>query len=245
MKALLITKLLLFLFLINIQLKSQTIETISIRPGPENGFDAEVRTDINHPIWNDDDFISNAWTVGGNPFIQRSLIKFDLSVIPDGAQIVNARLSLYCNTTSGHHQLHAGYNASFLYMIISDWDQYQVVWDNQPSTTNENSILLPQSDYQTQDYTDINVTSQIAYFYHDPELNYGFMLQLEEEYQYAAMVFASSNHLNPEKRPNLVIDYIPCAAPDTNFSYMLLEDLRSVSFELDPEESNSYWWNFG
>lgn len=224
---------------------SQNIETIQIRPGPENGIDAEVRTDMNYPIWYDDDFIANAWTVSGNPFLQRSLIKFDLTSIPQGSEIVSARLSLYCNTSSGHHQLHAGLNSSYLLRITSEWDQYSVVWNNQPETTMDDAVVLPQSSNQTQDYPDIDVTSHVLYFYNHPQLNYGLLLKLVDEDLYSALVFASSNHLDSSKRPLLEVDYIPCQKPDTSFSYSISDNSNTLSFELTPNNSTSYWWDFG
>lgn len=232
-------------FFANLNVTSQNTETIILRPGPEDGFDAEVRTDMDYPIWLDDDFISNAWTVGGNLFIQRSLLKFDLSTIPNGSEITSAKLTLYCNTISGHQQLHYGYNASYLLMITSDWNQRQLFWDNQPSTTMENGVILPQSQYQTQDYTDIDLTAPIDFYYKNPPLNFGFMLQLIEEQIYAALVFASSNHVNPEKRPLLVIEYIPCEKPDTSFIYSISENISTVNFSVNQDDNTVYWWDFG
>jgi len=235
----------IFVFFTNLCVSSQNTETIILRPGPEDGFDAEVRTDMNYPIWLDDDFISNAWTVGGNSFVQRSLLKFDLASIPIGSEITSARLTLFCNTTSGHHQLHYGYNTSYLLRITSDWNQRQVVWDSQPTTTLENAVILPQSQYQTQDYTDIDLTAPIDFYYKNPALNFGFMLQLVEEQIYAALVFASSNHVNPEKRPLLVIEYIPCEKPDTSFAYTWVEDQTTVNFSVNQDDKTDYWWDFG
>jgi len=226
-------------------IKAQNIETLVLRPGPEEGYDAEIRTDFNYPIWDNDDFIANAWTAGGNSFIQRSLIKFDLSSLPPGSVITNARLSLFCNTSTGHHQLHSGENSSYLLRITSDWDQFQVTWDNQPNTTMENAVILPQSQSQTQDYPNIDVTDQISFFSQNPELNFGFMIQLVEEEQYRAMIFGSSNHLDPAKRPLLEIDYYPCISPDTSFSYSFDEDIMTTNFILDPISGSTYWWNFG
>lgn len=224
---------------------SQTFETITLRPGPEDGYDAEVRTDMNHPISYEDDFIANAWTVQGMPFIERSLIRFDLSSIPNGVVITNARLSLFCNTSSGHQQLHSGYNSSYLLPITSDWNQDSLVWDNQPTTTLENAVLLPQTQYQTQDYPNIDVTSQISYFYNHPELNYGFMLKLVEEVQLNAMIFSSSNHVDPAKRPLLVIEYTVCETPDPAFSYTSTGNLNEISFISTSNNNVTHWWDFG
>ncbi|KAF0195670.1 MAG: NHL repeat-containing protein [Bacteroidetes bacterium] len=245
MKSLVIALLTSVLYFSSTYLNSQSIETLVLRPGPEDGFDAEIRTDISFPIWDNDDFIANAWTAGGNSFFQRSLIKFDLSSLPPGSVITNARLSLFCNTTTGHHQLHSGENSSYLLRITSDWDQYQVTWDNQPNTTIENAVILPQSQSQTQDYPNIDVTDQISFFAQYPEMNFGFMIQLVEEEQYRAMIFGSSNHLDPAKRPLLEIDYYPCISPDTCFSHTFDEDRLTADFFLSQDSGSTYWWNFG
>lgn len=235
----------LFVTLFFNTVNSQTVDTITLRPGPEDGYDAEVRTDINHPISYEDDFIANTWTVQGMPFIERSLIRFDLSAIPQDVVITNARLSLFCNTSSGHQQLHSGYNSSYLLPITSDWNQGNLVWGNQPTTTLENAILLPQTQYQTQDYPNIDVTSQITYFYNHPELNYGFMLKLVEEVQLTSMIFSSSNHVDPAKRPLLVIEYIVCETPDPAYSYSSTGNLNEISFISTPNDSVTHWWDFG
>lgn len=245
MKSLRFTLLLSILCITGTNLNSQNIETLVLRPGPEDGFDAEIRTDISYPIWDNDDFISNAWTVGGNSFIQRSLIKFDFSSIPQGSVLASAKLSLFCNTSSGHHQLHSGENSSYLLRITSDWDQYQVIWDNQPTTTLEDAIILPESQSLTQDYPEIDVLDHVRYFIEHPEMNFGFMIQLVEEELYRAMIFGSSNHLDPAKRPLLEIDYYPCIEPDTSFSYFFSEDNKTVFFGLNQNSNSNYWWNFG
>ncbi len=227
------------------QAKCQTTVSMELRPGPENGLDAEVRTDMNYPIWYDDDFIANCWTVYGNPFLQRSLLKFDLSSVPGSATIVSARLSLFCNTSSGHQQLHSGYNSSYLLMITSNWEQTEVVWDNQPSTTMENAVLLPGSDSQIQDYPEIDITNQVDYWYKNPDHNFGFMFRLVEEELYNSLVFASSNHLDPEKRPLLTIEYTFCESPNPNFSYFHGEEVNTVNFTVAVDSSTSYFWDFG
>jgi len=240
------SELVLFVFLFaSIYSRAQSVEIIEIRPGIEDGFDTEVRTDRYYPIWYEDDFISNAWTVGGEVFTQRSLIRFDLAAIPQKSEIVSARLSLFCNTESGHSQLHSGENASVLKRIISPWDQYNVIWNNQPDVTNTGAVFLPKSISQNEDYLNIDVTEHIQYFKRNPELNYGFMFQLLDEYPYRALVFASSNHLNPMKRPLLVIEYVPCKVPDTSFSYHMSEVSNNVQFTLDEDPECEYWWNFG
>lgn len=239
-----ILSIILYLFF-QINAYSQTTHTLLLQPGPEDGIDCEIRTDMNWPIWYEDDFIANAWTVQGNPFIERSLLKFDLSALPEAAQIISAKLSLYCNTSTGHHQIHSGNNACYLLKIIEPWNQYEVTWDSQPATTLEDSVIIQQSSAQIQDYPDIDVTGLIDYFYHNPEQNYGFMLQLVEEIQYAAMVFSSSNHVDPQKRPLLTIQYSSCAEPFSKFIYRSTNNLNEFQFYADTTGDCSYWWDFG
>lgn len=240
------TNLFLLIFLIAFtSSKAQTVELLEIRPGPLDGFDAEVRTDRNYPIWYEDDFIANAWTVGGEVFTQRSLIRFDLSALPQNSEIVGARLSLFCNTESGHAQIHSGENASILKRIISPWDQYNVIWSNQPDVASEGAVYIPRSSSQTEDYLNIDVTEHIQFFKSNPQLNYGFMIHLLEEYPYRALVFASSNHLDPMKRPLLVIEYQQCQMPDSSFAYQMSDVSNGVQFILEESPGCEYWWNFG
>lgn len=245
MKKLLIFLEIAFLYLCTFSLSAQNIDTLILRPGPSDGLDTEVRDNMDWPKWDDDDFIANAWTANDEYFIQRSLLKFDLSQIPTGKFIVSAKLSLFCNTISGHHQLHAGANSCYLLTVVEPWDQYSVHWSNQPTATMVDAITLPQSVSQTQDYPNINVTDQIDFFYNNLEQNYGFMLKLIEEYTYSAMVFASSNHIDHAKRPMLEVIYADCDIPDAEFSYSNTQVLGEVQFESEADPSVSYHWDFG
>ncbi len=226
-------------------LHSQEIQTLELRPGPDDGIDAEVRTDMDWPIWLQDDFIANAWTVQGVPFVQRSLIKFNLSDLPPNSNIISAKLSLFCNTITGHHQLHAGENASELLRITEPWDQYEVTWNTQPSFTYSDSVILPKTNSQTQDYTDIDMTNMVRYFYNHPEENYGIIIKLIHELQLSCMVFSSSNHIDPEKRPLLIIEYTTCSTPTAHFEVLKVNNSNIVQFVPDTLSAADYWWDFG
>ena len=69
--------------------------TAWIRTNPENCADACIRTDLPDTPASADryNFIANAWTAGGVFFIQRSLLRIDLSSIPQNSQIISAKLS--------------------------------------------------------------------------------------------------------------------------------------------------------
>ena len=105
----------------------QTNHIIALQPGPSQGMDADIRTDLpDTPNGSSYDFIANAWTAQGNYFHQRSLLKFDLSEIPADAIILNATLFLFTNLNTGHYQLDSGANASYLLLITEPWDENTV-----------------------------------------------------------------------------------------------------------------------
>lgn len=235
--------LLLIVFIITQGIQAQNIQTIQLRPGPQDGYDCDIRNDDLTPNWLSDDFMANAWTVNGGSFIQRGLLKFDLSQIPTGSEIVSARLSLFCNTMSGHHQLQAGANACYLKRVVQSWDQTTTNWSNQPATTNENAKLLERSQSSIQDYPNIDVTDFVTYWYSNPNQNFGLSIQLVQEIMYSCMVFGSSNHINELKRPLLVIEYTNCSLPLNEFSY--IEDGLECQFNYVDSTTTEWHWNFG
>ncbi len=183
-----------------------------LRPNAEDGKDATIGNyydyvDRNFGTY--EEFTANAWTTGGNETTLRSLIEFDLSLLPDDAIIVDAQLYLYVseNTTHGpgHSQL-SGSNECILQRITSSWDENTVTWNTQPSTTEENQVVLPASEYDMQDYV-VDVSNLIIDIIDNPTSGFGFMLRLNEESYYRRMLFASSDHSNDSLHPKLVITY--------------------------------------
>jgi hypothetical protein len=147
------------------------------------------------------------WTNQGNWTTGRSLLEFDLSQLPAGAVITDAKLSLWCNTTTQSTlQLHAGTNASYLRRVTQAWTENGANWSNQPSTTTQNEVTLATSTSSTQDYLNIDVTALYQDIWASGN-NYGIMLQLVTESGLNSLVFASSDYTNAAKRPKLEITY--------------------------------------
>ncbi|NQV01691.1 MAG: DNRLRE domain-containing protein, partial [Bacteroidia bacterium] len=166
------------------------IQVITLQPGPLNGIDADIRTDMAFtPNGSSIDFIANAWTAQGLYFVQRSLIRFDLSQIPANSTVINATLFFYTNLNSGHYQLDSGANASYLLRVLEPWLEQQVNWENQPAASLENPIILPQSISNTQSY-ELDVTSHLQDMASDPCANFGWLFKLQVEEKYRCMVFA-------------------------------------------------------
>ncbi|MEI7726597.1 MAG: PKD domain-containing protein [Bacteroidota bacterium] len=220
MKTFLHTIAIVFFLAISITVFSQPkAKTLVLRPGPTDGMDADIRTDFPQtPRGSSPDFIANAWTAQGNYFVQRSLLKFDLTRIPVEAEVTQATLFLYTNLTTGHYQLDSGANASYLYRIAEPWFENQVFWDNQPAVSPQDPLLLPQSTSHTQNY-EVNVTTDVQDMVNKPDDNHGWQFRLQTEEKYRCMVFASSDNLNEAWRPELVVQYTDCSAPAAAFAF--------------------------
>ena len=185
---------------------SQT--TIVLQPDATEGKDAKVFNIGSLQNYGSDiDFIAATWTFSGEPGTLRSMIQFDLSSIPAGAGIVDARLSLYYNFVSSSSG-QAGNNAAYLRRITENWDENTVSWNTQPAFTNVNQVLLPESTSSDQDYENINVAPLIRDMLADPSHSFGFMFMGVEEAVLSSMKFFSSDASQPTQRPRLEITYI-------------------------------------
>src|SRR5258706_719913 len=156
-----------------------------------------------------DELAAIAWTYSENSSNERGLMQFDLSTIPQSANIISAYLSLLHNPNPasgnpGHSQL-SGLNDGLLQRITSTWDESTVTWNTQPTITNQNEVNLPASTSSTQDYLNINVTALVQDMLNNPAQSFGFMLRLVNETYYRSLMFASSDHSNLALHPLLMI----------------------------------------
>lgn len=189
--------------------------TITLQPDAAAGKDAEIFSCVpcgyaNTNYGTKKDFDAIAWTNNGNSSNVRSLIEFDLSGIPAGATISDARLSLYFNPGSpeGKHVSSLfNKNSSYIERITAPWGESTVTWNNQPSTTTQNRVSLAATTSNTQNFTGINVTQLIRDMIANPGAGYGFMFKLQQEHVFKKLIFCSSDHLTASLRPMLKITY--------------------------------------
>jgi hypothetical protein len=154
-------------------------------------------------------FHVSAWTWDGIEGVNRGLVKFDLDQLPANSEIVKAKLSLYHLPYADKYWSMSnlsGSNEVYLQRVTSNWVEDEVTWNTQPTTTNENQVILPESSSRTQDYLDIDVTELLNQIVVSGE-NYGFMLQLATEEHYRCMIFCSSEYEDSNMHPKLVIEY--------------------------------------
>lgn len=233
-----------FLFLSFFQSFAQDYDTLFLKPGPNEGKDVLIRSV--YPNTNEGDhfdFMSMAGTINLNPFINRSLIEFDLSSIPDSATIVEAKLSLFYSEQTGGPG-HQGENESYLFKITEEWDEHAVTWVTQPAVSFDDPVYLPTSTSQYQNYLDIDVTDLISDLFNHPDLYHGFSIRLKYEEPYRTMTFSSSDQLNPNRWPELEVIYVICEEAVSEFSYELDEEFNVV-FNNQSQNFDSCFWDFG
>lgn len=189
-------------------------KTIILQPNAIEGIDAAIHglgSEVNKNYGYIPQFSANSWTFEGIRGVVRSVMKFDLSSLPQNAQIQKATLSLYAwgsDTGFGQHSNRGGSNKSWLQRITEPWDENEVTWNTQPATTTQGQISIHQSNFPDEDYTDIDITEMITMMQRRPESNFGFMIRLQEELLYQMLNFASSDHEDPNLRPKLTIEYL-------------------------------------
>ncbi len=186
---------------------------IVMRPDGAKGKDATIssyngNTTMNRG--NEVSLFSYAWTHGGIPAWSRILVEFDLSDIPSEAIINSAELSLYHypkdNVDLSEHSSLSGSNAAYLERITGSWLENTVSWSNQPATTTLNRVELAQIS-GTQNYENINVAVLVTDALDNADNAVGFMLKLQNESYYRALMFGSSENADLAKRPKLAVCY--------------------------------------
>jgi PKD repeat protein len=220
------------------------IQTLILRPVPADGKDAELTTyapSTNYG-WSPS-FDANAWTVQGEPILIRSLLQFDLAVIPQDAEIISATLSLYCDPGSGHYQLNSGDNQSLLVRVAESWDENTVTWNNQPDVDLNAPVFIPTSTSTTQDYPDIDVTAHVQDMVSDPAHNYGWQIRLITEELYRSLQMSSSDN-DAQYRPKLTIRYTTCDPPVAEWSYTVNDDVVHFA-DSSSASAFSWFWDFG
>ena len=222
----------------SISLKAQL--NLTLQPDATEGKDGRIKENFpdqnfaNHP-----ELIAETWTNNGQWRIIRSCIDFDLSSIPDYANVLSARFSLYHNPTSivanSLHSTDGGSNESYIRRIVEPWDEATLTWNTQPAAVSINQVLIPESSMGNQDYLNIDVTQLVADIISEPNERYGFMLRLiDEGDNYKRLIFASSDHADPNLWPKLEIDY----ELNTGFSH---SSASIVKLEIWPNPVDDYF----
>lgn len=191
--------------------------SIILQPDAAAGKDASIfNRDALANYGNDVDLIATQWDFSGEPGTVRSLLQFDLSSIPKGAEVTDARLSLYYNDQSATHG-QAGNNAAYLRRLIQPWEENTVAWNMQPWYTTDNEVLLPASTTPDQDYENIDVTQLVRDMLMYPNTSFGFMLMLQMEEGMNSIKFYSSDGPSAFERPKLQVTWGTVGSDDVQY----------------------------
>ncbi len=196
--------------------QADTQTCVTLKPGPEAGFDAEVWSlEATTNFGDHDELRANAWTWSGDFGIQRSFFRFQLDTMPDTMVLVSATLNLF-GLDDPDTQLHAGDNDSYIQRVTEDWSEFEINWDNQPATTTVNQLSHVAAVSGYEDFTEMDVTDLVSDMIEFG--NFGFMLRLQNELTYRRLGFASSDHINTSSYPELVLCWEPRGQQDTTIT---------------------------
>ncbi len=237
-------------------------ETLNIEIGTASIKDAYINIVNNFSNGDSEGLVAAVWTYSGEFGMGRSLIGFDLSELGEDIIVVDARLNLYHNPTTSHigHSTIGGDNSGMIFRITEQWDEHQVNWINQPSTTNTHAIYIPAPPNDTADFLNVDITPIIQDMIRHPETSDGFMIKLfNEDTLYRSLSFASSDYPFDSLHPTILITYYvnPLLAsyyticPDQeNGKDVYINSFESISKENDQSLVSSVWeydqgWGIG
>ncbi len=162
------------------------------------------------------EIIAEAWTCNaiGIPLCNfRATIKYKLSQIPSYATILSANLYLYARTNStnayvGHPTYsNGGGNAVSIKRVTNDWDTTGTTYGwNDQTTTPQDSVVLPSSTNDAQDYV-ADLKNLVQFWVNHPDSNFGMQLKQIDETYYKSMIFHSGTS-PAAQQPRLEICYI-------------------------------------
>ncbi|MFY0644895.1 MAG: DNRLRE domain-containing protein [Bacteroidia bacterium] len=192
--------------------------TVTFQPPGDVGKDALLWTELPDRTDGNSTRISlmaGSWySQGFDTGLRRSMLEFDLNSIPQDAEIVSAKLTLYNYTRVGQPQkddkhiyyLNGG-NEFYIERITKYWEEDNVTWNNQPSSTTNGRVLVASTSSEREDKEDIDLTEMVRYWLLHPSENHGIMLKLLNETTERSAQFASSDHSDPAVHPKLVVVY--------------------------------------
>jgi uncharacterized repeat protein (TIGR01451 family) len=208
---------------------------LTIRADSITGKDSEVLSySPTTNFGNQSVFASLVWNNTSTQWTEKALLQFDLSSLPSTAVITSATLDLYADnpttTFIGNPStpMNGTNNASYIRRVTSAWDEHLVNWNNQPTATNQNQIILPASTLATQDYIGTNVTQLVQ------DLltygNNGWVIEPVSTTPQNSMVFRSSDYIDSAYRPTLHI----CFTNDTlPLTVRFASDTFAFCFNID------------
>ena len=185
--------------------REETLDTLVLQPGPNEGKDVFVST-----IWggeyvnHGDEVWLNVSCANNNVDIARVYIQFDISSIPRSSNIESAIFSIY-----GQESTREGNFVVAAKRVKEAWNESNANWHNK---SDFDSYIYDEATprYRNQnDPVNFDLTRLTQEWINRTYNNYGFVLMLKEETGNKIGFFTSSDleELGAERRPKLTITY--------------------------------------
>jgi len=202
---------------------------ITLQPGPNEGKDARVFSlncsapyaVANGPcessnFGNDSWLTADDWTYMGDQASSGTFLEFNLdSLAAEGCTVSDAQLFLYTTGVSNHFHCGSGStivscndNSININRVTSAWDEQTVTYANQPSIANAvpgQDVVYVGNEADPYVTYSIDITDMVNFWLANPVINYGMYLYPSLPNYYERVMFASSDHSDPAKRPKLVL----------------------------------------
>jgi len=142
------------------------------------------------------------WAGKSSGYIVRSLIKFDVSGLGAGSEIVSSEVELYQeNSPSANVRLVAT-------RITSNWAESTVTYNTKPGYDPSVFGIVHTSSVTSGTKVSIDLTNLVKGWYSGTYTNYGFYIMAEGDVANAATQFSSDDSDTPENRPKLTVEYV-------------------------------------
>ena len=174
----------------------------SILPGEFEGKDAYV--DANTPGSNQGSQTYAIMGSGMDGLKTRTYVQFDLSEIPSTAVIIFADLGLWYS--AGNVPDLAMWVGA--YQVTSDWDEFAITWNNQPTYSSEATGTAEAPYAATNNWVNWSISTMVQRWVSGSAANYGVMFRDTDESTFdGRKTFYTSEYSTGAKRPKLVITY--------------------------------------
>lgn len=131
---------------------------------------------------------------------ERFLIQWDLSELPIGIEIIEAKMELYCDDFTGdkHGQL--------VYEPIAEPWRADIGYSKKPNTVINDRVLAAWP--EPKQYHIVEITDLIKKWYSNKTPNYGLMGYSINTETTNSAVFCSSRYPEKDKQPRLIVIYL-------------------------------------
>jgi hypothetical protein len=128
---------------------------------------------------------------------ERFLIQWDLSELPKGIEIIEAKMELYCNDFAGDKQ------GQLVYEVITEPWNADIGYSKKPNTSIDDRVLTDWP--QANQYHIIDITNFINKWYYNKTPNYGLMGYSINTETTNSAVFCSSKYPDKALQPKLKV----------------------------------------